>query len=237
MPNRSFFAIFSIWVILSITILGCNNVYKEQFEQSGNNLGERNMQDRNEQNGSRAYGLGKEPVTNKNIHQNKKLHLNQYTSTQIGRMEGVAVAHVFIADRNAYVGMILDNTATGHAETGTGRKSEDPLKSPAYFNGRDQFLEIEPGHIVDDYRKKFTYPNSNQISSKLQQKVAKKIRELNPQVEHVFISANADFINELNVFAIRYWSGESLDKYADDFNELVERYFPIRKSPNDSPND
>jgi hypothetical protein len=42
----------------------------------------------------------------------------------------------------------------------------------------------------------------------------------------VFISANRNFVNDLNEYAIEYRAGKSLEPYIQEFNRKVAFYFP-----------
>jgi hypothetical protein len=59
----------------------------------------------------------------------------------------------------------------------------------------------------------------------IKQTVAVKVRELAPAVQEVHISANMDFVNELNEYAKQAWMNHSLTPWLQDFNTLVKYQF------------
>ena len=215
--------ILTLTVIASITLTSCSNPYKERFDSSESNLGQRNEQDQHMQSGPLPYGYTRKTT---NHHDNKKMEISQVTSTEIGRMDGIAAAHVMITDLNAYVGVMLDDSATGTAARGNLNDTDNTGEQEGLYDARDGSPYADYRKIALDRNSYFNYPDPDDISSRLKLKIALKVRELNPQVQEVFITSNRNFVNELNGYAIEYWSDRSLDSYVEEFNRKVKHYFP-----------
>lgn len=206
----------AVFIIIAFALLlpACSNYYKEQFDQSGSNLGQRDEADMRALNETRAYGY-----THKGKHhQNKTMHLSVDTGTKLTEMEGIHMAHVLITDQNAYVALVLDLSATGTLESGTPHTMFGGDRSGRPF--------VKNGEVKTEIDAPFTTPDEKNISSKLKQKVALKVRELNPHVVEVFISANEEFNTLLGKYHRLQWFGESLDSHVQQFNDSIERFFP-----------
>ena len=208
--------IISAAVILLFT--ACSNPYKEQYDHSGSNLGQRNADEPYTVGNYRAYGYTHK---GKNHHNNTKMHISPDTATKLSQMEGIHIAHVLVTDRNAYVAIVLNASATGTLESGTPHSS---------FGHRDGRPFVDRGGVKTETDPPFTTPDEKNISSKLKQKIALKVRELNPHVTEVFISADENFNTLLGRYNRLQWMGESLDSYVQEFNETVEQFFPLPKN-------
>lgn len=205
-------------LLLTCLLAACSTPYKEQFDRSESNLGQRDQTDVRTENERRAYGYTQQ--SQQQHHNNKKMHLSLNTGTKLSSMPGVHVAHVIVTDLNAYVAIVLDNSATGTLESGTPHSSTPPAGS------RDGRAFHEDGELKTDLDPPFTTPDEANISSKLKQKIALKVRDLNPHVIEVFISANENFNTWLGRYHRLQWTGESLDSYVSEFNESIEQFFP-----------
>lgn len=210
-------------LVLLVSQAACTNHYKEQFNKSQNNLGQRNEQDYRQMGENRSWGYIRKGG---NHHNNKRMQFDQRTATEIGKMAGVAAAHVIITDINAYVGIAIDDAATGTSELHNRRDTDNTGESEGSYDARDASPYADPRKMVTDRNSYFTLPDANDISAKLKQKIAVRVRQLHPQVQEVFISSNRDFVNYLNEFAIHYWTGKSLEDDVESFNRNVIRYFP-----------
>lgn len=218
--KRWFFTVLALIVAASI-FSGCGNPYKSRFDSSPNNLGQRTEGRYNE--GPRAYGYTRRGGHH---HDNQWMEFSQVTATEIMRMPGVAAAYVVLTDKNAYVGAVLDDTATGTAAHGGIRDVDNSGTSEGVYDVRDGSPYADPRKIVTDRNSFNTFPEADDISPRLKQKIALKVREMNPDIEEVFISANRNFVNDLNEYAIEYRAGKSLEPYIQEFNRKVALYFP-----------
>lgn len=218
-----FITVALVLLLVSSAVSGCTNPYKSRFDSGPDDLGQRTEQDALDENEARAYGYIRRGG---NHHNNKSMELSPFTAAEIARLDGVAVAHVILTDINAYVGAVLDDTATGTAGRGGVKDTDNSGESEGVYDVRDGSPYADPRRIITDRNSNFSYPDEDDISSRLKQRIALKVRELNPHVQEVFISANRDFVNELNGYAIEHWLGKPLDRYIEEFNRKLPIYFP-----------
>jgi hypothetical protein len=70
--------------------------------------------------------------------------------------------------------------------------------------------------------------NHENISAPFKQKIATTLRAANPLIYEVFISANRDFVNQLNAYAIESgWGEKTLESRINAFNGTANRLFGI----------
>ena len=64
------------------------------------------------------------------------------------------------------------------------------------------------------------------VSDRIKQKIAAKVREVAPHCQNVFISANPDFVDRINGLVDGLAEGRPLRGMVREFNTMVERMFP-----------
>lgn len=160
------------------------------------------------------------PVT----HENKSLEFNQFLSNQVAALNGVNTAIVMLTDQNAYVAILIDNTAVG--TKGGERETNFSGSFRGLYNPHAPHTDaMDPSKLnigVNNYE---TAKNHDQLSPRFKQHIAERIRFLEPRLMDVYISANRDFVNEMNSYARESWSGISLLPYLTRFNQSVTKVF------------
>ncbi|GIQ67856.1 hypothetical protein DUZ99_03045 [Xylanibacillus composti] len=205
----------------AVLTAGCGH-YEQQFRKSDHDMSSRNQNDILTK-GDRMYGYQMKGVPH---HDNRRMMLSLDTGDEIGRMNGVALAYVMLTDRNAYVGVVTDATATGTTGKRNAIDVNNAGESEGVYDIKDGSSHIDPRKVVTDTNSYYTQPLPSDLSSELKQKIAMKVRELNPQVLEVFITSNRDFVNRLNEYAQMKWTGKSSEGDILDFNHMVKKYFP-----------
>ncbi|OXM84914.1 YhcN/YlaJ family sporulation lipoprotein [Paenibacillus rigui] len=200
-----------------IILSGCFSWYDYN---SANNYGSRRDEPR--QDTSRAYQTQQQYAVVSHKHSN--LEMNQFLSDQVAAMDGVNSAIVMLADNIAYVAITIDKTATGtHSapnetnNAGTVRGLYSPYTP---FNDSADPRKLATGSNSYD-----TVMNHDQITHLFKQKIAEKIRSLQPTVADVYISANRIYINVMNRLAQLAWSGNDLKPYLPEFDSISESIF------------
>jgi hypothetical protein len=173
--------------------------------------------------GPRAYGSELNGLL---AHRNTRLAYSQRLSDAVSDIPGVAQGFVMLTESNAYAAVLLDHTGTGMLggnaskyeldNTGTQEGSLDGV------TGRDT---ENPDRIASGKNSWMTTENHENLSHPFKQTIALKIRELQPDVKDVFISANRDFVNQMNVYAQENWMGRPLDGYVQQFNAICDQVF------------
>lgn len=64
------------------------------------------------------------------------------------------------------------------------------------------------------------------ITNDLKERIADKVREADPSVDQVYVSANPDFVQRMEGYANDIKNGKPVAGFAEEFRELVTRIFP-----------
>lgn len=161
------------------------------------------------------------------IHDNSHLYYNQYLSDQISAMYGIRTAIVMTTDKYAYAAILLDSSGNGTYGNNDARSESNQYGTVrGLFNaGAPQHDGAPANQIAHGANGYVTVQNHNDLSHGVKQKIAQKIRQLQPALLDVYISANRDFINTMTSMAQESWKGNSLDPYVGRFNKLVTDVF------------
>ncbi|WP_159887223.1 hypothetical protein [Paenibacillus puerhi] len=206
--------------IIACTLLtGCFSWYDYN---SASNYGSK--RDLPRQDTARAYQTAQQyaPVN----HQITKLEMNQFLSDQVAAMNGVSSAIVMMGDNIAYTAITIDSTATG-TRGGELRGTETNnygLVKGLYSPYSPQSDYADPDKLITSNGAE-TEMHHEHLSHLFKQKIAEKIRSLQPTVADVYISANRTVVNEFNRIAQESWHGRSLEPYRPQFIDMMERTF------------
>jgi hypothetical protein len=210
----------SLFIICTSSLLCLGGCFSWYDYNSANNYGSR--RDPRPQDTSRAYQT-QQQYTNV-THKHASLEMNQFLSNQLAAMDGVNSAIVIMADSTAYVAITIDNSASGTA--GFSRATNNYGTVRGLYDTRRPFDDhADPRDLDTGANNYATVPRHEQISHLFKQKIAEKIRSLQPTVADVYISANSAYINAFNRLAQASWSGHDLKPYIPEFDMIVENTF------------
>ncbi|NHN32331.1 YhcN/YlaJ family sporulation lipoprotein [Paenibacillus agricola] len=211
---------FGLAILCFSCLIGLCGCFSWYDQNSATNYGSRNGETR--QDTTRAYQT--EQQNSLVSHQHSTLEMNPFLSEQVAAMDGVNSCIVMMADQTAYVAIMIDNTATGTKSTPTETNNGGTVRG--LYNPSTPFNDYaDPNLLATGTNSYDTVKNHEQITHLFKQKIAEKIRLLNPLVSDVYISANRDYINELNRLAQEAWKGQDLKPYLPMFDSLSERIF------------
>lgn len=209
-----------VLLCLCLTITGC--VYQKKFESKPNDYGSRSISGPDASGKSGPTAMQASALTD---HHNGLIQYSQQLSDLVSDMAGIRDSFVVVSDKNAYVAIILDGTATGSKGKGIEIPSDNTITSNQYHFVPRTHETVPPGTIMYNKYSFDTIPNHDDISSELKQQLTSKITEGNPQIQGVFISANRNFINIMSQYAHQAWRGESLQNELQPFNTLMQQVF------------
>lgn len=69
------------------------------------------------------------------------------------------------------------------------------------------------------------------IDDQLKDRIVAEVREMNPKIRNVFVSANPEFVERLREYGEKTDNGEPIRGLILEFNRSVERLFPGRIGP------
>ncbi|REE68002.1 hypothetical protein A8990_14051 [Paenibacillus taihuensis] len=216
---RSFLILIAAVTVLGLTLSGCN--YERHVQNSTYDYGTKQKGDP-KMLGSRMYGtMSGLPGQ----HDNHWFEYSSLLSSDVSSINGVAGALVFLTDKNAYVAITTDWTATGTKKSGGTREQNNSGTTQGVYNVENGSPYWNNQRMVTPYNSALSINDHNQISGELKQTIAVHVRRLAPAVQEVHISANKEFNNHLIQYAQEAWAGHSLAPWLSSFNKLVKHQF------------
>jgi hypothetical protein len=214
-------AIFSALLMLLFLLPACYNDAGRQYGKSPDqtNFGspvENSLESERAYQTQQLYGTVS--------HDNKQLEFSQFLSNQVTALNGVNTAIIMVTDQNAYVAIQIDHSAVG--TKGGKRETNNAGTNNGLYNPHAPHTDsMDPSKLnigVNNYE---TAKDHDQLSHRFKQRIAEKIRYLEPRLMDVYISANRDFLNEMNSYAQESWRGNSLMPKLASFNQTVTQIF------------
>ncbi len=217
MPKLNLLIKWFTCISLMAAISACN--YKEKFESSPSDYGSRTHNSK--ANGFRTFNTQLKAAD----HNNTSMVFSQATSDVIDDLKGIRSSFVILTEKNAYVAVLLDNTATGTKGKGIKNGTDRTITMPGVDDRSDTTKSLKPGDIAMEKYSFPMIPNPQDLSSELHEMVTREIRQMHPQIANVFVSANQDFINQFSQYAHESWRGTSLQSQVPQLNTLVQSHF------------
>jgi len=218
---KKIFTLVLVLLAISTGLIGCSD--KVKVENTNYDYGSRKSNDPKVQ-GGKAYGSAN---PSPDQHNNAFFEYSNEVSTKISTMYGVGSAMVMLTDKNAYVAILLDQSAVG---TRSAKEKDKPVQDNAsnysgIYGLSNGSKPAKPRALARYYNSDFTVRDHKNISGELKQTIALEVRRLAPTVQEVHISANMDFVNKFAQFAREAWGSRSLTPWLDDFNTTVQYHF------------
>lgn len=177
-------------------------------------------------------------MTSTSLHSNTRMEVSEEISRKLADMAEVDSATVLLTDRNAYVAVVLadERNVRDHGSTYTGN-SVGQLNTPGTHIGTHNTLNqprrmgnaMNPMIRTDsttDHLGRRDAVTGHEVTSDIKEKIARKVESIDPRIEHVYVSANPDFIDRMRDYGSRFRNGQPLSGLVTEFNTMVERIFP-----------
>lgn len=159
-----------------------------------------------------------------NEHFMTNLAFNQRLSNVVSDIVGVNSAWVLVANKRAYVAIILDATATGGRSgdkthmRGTLPPAGNTDRVIQDYTAKD--LIVPEGAVATPMNTKRALGD---VALELKMTIAKEIGKQDRSIQEVYVSANRNFINESNRIVMKAWKGQSLRGDVNKFEKLVQK--------------
>ncbi|QMV42996.1 hypothetical protein [Cohnella cholangitidis] len=207
--------------LLLVLMTACN--YKSYFQKSANDYASRSANDP-KMTGVRSYGsLSGNPKQ----HDNRYFEYSSALSNKVASLPGVNTALVFLTDKNAYVGILTDWSATGTEARGGPRSHEQDNSgtTEGVYNVSTGSSKWDNRQVATPYNSYFTHKDFGDLSTELRQVIGDTIRKDFARAQEVHISANREFVNQSLEYAKAAWLKKPLAPLTTDFNTLVQYTF------------
>jgi hypothetical protein len=220
MSLRQVIALIGVALLLGL-LPACN--YKSYYQKSGHDYTSRAANDP-KMSQVRAYGS---LAANPKQHDNKYFEYSSALSNKIASLPGISTAFVFITDKNAYVSILTDWTATGTKARGGARTHEQDNggTTEGVYNVSNGSSKWDNRQVATPYNSYFSHKDPSDLSTELRQVIGHTLRQSLPRVQEVHISANREYVNQSLEFAKVAWAKKPLTPLTTDFNTLVQYIF------------
>lgn len=155
-------------------------------------------------------GTDADPATTQ--HTNQLLYYWPDVSRAVDQIDGIAMAHVFVTNKNAYVGITFK-------DQGNAQMMEK--------KGYDKFHrhEVAPRTLAQfPYDHFYTYENNENVANQLVHDVARLVNN-HAAPRQVFISTDNTFVHHLAEYAHIDRKQRTVQPLLHEFNVLVQYYF------------
>ncbi|WP_195574497.1 YhcN/YlaJ family sporulation lipoprotein [Paenibacillus sp. 1001270B_150601_E10] len=150
------------------------------------------------------------------------VRLNREAGSSLAKLDGVGLAYVIQMDDNAYVALALNGGGLGMKATG-GDSTREQLGVGYKYPGTAKVSRtpFAAPNVVDKNSSLRSVSSSKDLSHEFRQTVAVTLREMLPNINDVYISANADFFNQVSAYATKIYPATSLTGYRNEIHQLI----------------
>lgn len=210
-------------LVLFSCLAACN--YQDYHSKSLEDYGSRQSDDP-KMTRVRSFGsLSANPAQ----HDNEYFEYSADLSRKVSELPGIYTALVFVTDRNAYVGIMTDWSATGTKSRGGRelREQDNTGTMEGVYNVQNGSSKWDNRQLATPYNSYFTHKDVSDLSSELRQTIGDVVRQSHPTVQEVHVSGNREFVNQLVEYAKLSWAGRPLSEVTPQFNQLVRYIFGL----------
>lgn len=120
--------------------------------------------------------------------------------------------------------------------TGTGTGMTDRLgtgmgirsTTPNYTNSTHGTNYRSNSTHMNSTNKTMNTKETDTVTKEIKEKIAAEIKKHDATIKDVYVSANPDFVDRVNVYAEEARAGHPIKGFVDEFRTMVERIFPTR---------
>ncbi|WP_160034956.1 YhcN/YlaJ family sporulation lipoprotein [Paenibacillus sp. An7] len=239
-------------ILMMSALTGCGTTADNQGVKTNNVRNYASDVNRNVRNGIN-YGMNGINPDRASVHRTTSLSAHNQMSKAISEMNGVGEAYVLRTDHNAYVAVSLkegvqpqstrhhnnQNLMNQH-DLGNMGTNDMGTRAPYTTSG------IAPGLHSNNYSQsnmlgdnangpQYSKMNNNQaeeVTDEMKQKITKKIKQIDPKVKNVYISANPDFLGRVRGYASDLENGHPISGIVNEFQVMMDRIFPAKTTSN-----
>lgn len=237
-----------IWIaaiaVLSTMLVGCtdrqgdlgnrnireNNV---RYDMSGNRIMSKRFasdQD-NEMNRKNGRRLNSNNIIG--LHKNYRLEMSDEVADKLASMKEVDRAYVMLTDNNAYVAVSIHD---GKKKVGPNKMSVNGIPSQPLGRTNQGYRHLSMDGNNDStagvYDNKRIQGLDSKVTDNLKTQIASKVKQMVPQVDNVYVSANPDFVDRMTAYMDDVRLGHPIQGFIVEFNAMVDRIFPVKASGN-----
>jgi YhcN/YlaJ family sporulation lipoprotein len=92
--------------------------------------------------------------------------------------------------------------------------------------------EIDTANVVatdDNAYVAVKLANGQKLTNGLENRISKKVKSVDRDIDNVYVSANPDFYNHMRGYANDIRTGKPVSGFFNEFSQTIQRVFPDRK--------
>lgn len=218
--SRRLFALLSA-ILMVASMTACN--YKSHYQKSNYDYASRSSGDPKMLH-VRSYG---DETGDPRQHDNRYFEYSSAISNKVASLPGINTSMVFLTDKNAYVAIMTDWSATGTRARGgmKGREQDNTGTTEGVYNVQNGSSKWDNRQVATPYNSYFTHKDGEDLSTELRQVIGNTVRDMHQRVQEVHISANREWVNQSLEYAKAAWAHKDLSALTPRFNTLVQYVF------------
>lgn len=144
-------------------------------------------------------------------HKNYRMEMSKEISDRLLKIDGIKSSYVMLTNNNAYVAVSFE---------------DENLPQQSKMMSRTNLSQMD-NEAVDMHRKMNTMATGNEkLTDDIKNKVADTVKKMRPQTDHVYVSANPDFVGRMKGYMTDVSLGHPIQGFISEFNAMVDRVFP-----------
>ncbi len=165
-------------------------------------------------------------------HNNTRMEMSQDIADRIAAMGDVDSAYVLLTDKNAYVGVVLNNNNRNALGTRGNMNMTTPNGNLGTNGNMNRGTTNRPytgfGAALNERETGMNGTAANDIPESVKTRISGVVKSMHPGVRNVFISADPGFVDRLNGYSVQFRNGKPIRGMILEFNNMVQRMFPDR---------
>lgn len=207
-----------------------NNV---RYDMSGNRIMTKRFasDQNNEMNRENGRRLNSNNIIG--LHKNYRLEMSDEVADKLASMKEVDKAYVMLTDNNAYVAVSISD---GKKKVGPNKMSVNQIPSQPLGRTNQGYRHLSrngsngsAAGVYDDNRMKGL---DSKVTDDLKTRIASTVKQMVPQADNVYVSANPDFVDRMTAYMNDVRLGHPIQGFIVEFNAMVDRIFPVKASGN-----
>lgn len=151
--------------------------------------------------------------------------VNYTTPNQVGPAISGADTTDPELDRNRNYNNITNmrtDAGNNHAKTRVSDKAADKVTDLAAVDDATVIVNDNNAYVAA----KLHRSAQNELNSDIQNKIARRVKSVDDEIDNVYISVNPDFYNRMKVYSGDIRSGRPVSGFMDEFSDSIRRMFP-----------
>lgn len=184
-----------------------------RYDANGNILKDKRFADDQMNEMNRINGRRQNSNNVIGSHKNYRMEMSEKIAGDITKLDAVKSSYVMLTDHNAYVAVSLD---------------EVEPKGDAKMMSRTNAGYIGEDGVKITKRMSSLSTGQHMLTDQIKDEIANEVKRLRPIVDHVYVSANPDFVGRMNAYMNDVKLGHPIQGFIAEFNAMVERIFPAK---------